>query len=179
MAAFALGLAGDATAVDRLVAALARVRADPFAGGAAEALGRIGDRRAAEAMWPTFVLEGHAPSRKASVTVRGDDPGSADDPWVELRLGLLALAALEDPPGGAKGRSSRPAAPASTGGCRPGWRCDSRTPRWRPVLEGAARSDDAHSKSPRRSWPRGPQGSSPPSTCSRRSCRDSERERGF
>jgi cyclophilin family peptidyl-prolyl cis-trans isomerase/HEAT repeat protein len=142
MAAFALGLAGDATAVDRLVAALGE--SEPSVRGrAAEALGRIGDRRAADAV-AAFVLRA-TPRSEGIVTVRGDDPGSADDPWVELRLGLLALAALEDRPAARK-------ALLSSGRPRFDWWVSAwvamrlEDPALRPVLEGAARSDDAHSR---------------------------------
>jgi cyclophilin family peptidyl-prolyl cis-trans isomerase/HEAT repeat protein len=95
MTAFALGLLGDRQAVDRLRAALkdtdGTVRAR-----SAEALGRLGDKRAASDL-VAFVL-GATPHGAAVVTVRGDDPGNASDPWVELRLGLFALAALKDAP---------------------------------------------------------------------------------
>jgi cyclophilin family peptidyl-prolyl cis-trans isomerase/HEAT repeat protein len=93
MSAFALGLIGDRQATDRLVASLkdsevvVRLRS-------AEALGRIGDARAAGDV-AAFVL-GAVPAGAAPVTIRGDDPGSASDPWVELRSGLFALAALKD-----------------------------------------------------------------------------------
>jgi len=93
MTAFALGLVGDRGAVDRLRASLkdgdTAVRAR-----SAEALGRIGDKRAGPDL-AAFVL-GAIPHGAAVVTVRGDDPASASDPWVELRLGLFALAGLKD-----------------------------------------------------------------------------------
>ena len=95
MTAFALGLIGDRQAVDRLRASLkdsdTTVRAR-----AAEALGRIGDKRAAGDL--VAFIQGAVPHGAAVVTVRGDDPGNAGDPWVELRLGLFALAALKDAP---------------------------------------------------------------------------------
>jgi cyclophilin family peptidyl-prolyl cis-trans isomerase/HEAT repeat protein len=93
MSAFALGLIGSPQAVDRLVASLkdgelsVRMRS-------VEALGRIGDARAAGEV-AAFVL-GALPQGAAVVTVRGDDPGSASDPWAELRAGLVALAGLKD-----------------------------------------------------------------------------------
>jgi len=94
MAAFALGLIGDRGAVERLVASLrdseALVRAR-----SAEALGRIGDPRAAAEV-ARFVVEA-TPAGAPLLTVRGDDPGNVDDPWMELRLGLLALARLKEP----------------------------------------------------------------------------------
>ena len=93
MAAFALGLLGDRAAVDRLVASLAD--SDPVVRGrTAEALGRIGDVRAGPEL-ARFVLA-TMPKGAAVVTVRGDDPGSLNDPWLELRLSLLALGRLKD-----------------------------------------------------------------------------------
>jgi cyclophilin family peptidyl-prolyl cis-trans isomerase/HEAT repeat protein len=97
MAAFALGLIGgkvDGLAVERLLAALgdsdSLVRAR-----AAEALGRVGGPRAAPAL-AAFVLE-TMPQGAPQLTIRGDDPANPADPWVELRLGLLALARLKEP----------------------------------------------------------------------------------
>jgi cyclophilin family peptidyl-prolyl cis-trans isomerase/HEAT repeat protein len=94
MAALALGLVGDRLAVDRLLVSLqdgdATVRAR-----AAEALGRIGDPRAAPAA--AQMIQGAIPGNAPLVTVRGDDPGNPRDPWLELRLGLFALARLKDP----------------------------------------------------------------------------------
>src|SRR5216684_2544543 len=93
MSAFAMGLIGDTTAVDRLVASLGD--SDPVVRGrAAEALGRIGDARAAGDV-AKLVLAA-IPKGAGLVTVRGDDPGSPTDPWLELRLGLLALARLKE-----------------------------------------------------------------------------------
>jgi cyclophilin family peptidyl-prolyl cis-trans isomerase/HEAT repeat protein len=93
MAAFALGLIGDKRAVDRLLAALADT--DPVVRGrAAEALGRIGDTRAAGNV--AGMILAAVPKGAPVVAVRGDDPGSAEDPWLELRLGLLALMRLKD-----------------------------------------------------------------------------------
>jgi cyclophilin family peptidyl-prolyl cis-trans isomerase/HEAT repeat protein len=94
MAAFGMGLIGDRLAQVPLVASLqdsdATVRAR-----AAEALGRLGDAAAAAAV-AQFILE-RLPGGAPLVTVRGDDPASATDPWLELRLGLFALARLKDP----------------------------------------------------------------------------------
>jgi cyclophilin family peptidyl-prolyl cis-trans isomerase/HEAT repeat protein len=93
MAALAMGLIGDRSAVERLVPSLkdgdATVRAR-----AAEALGHIGDPRAAADV--VRMIESAIPKNAPLVTVRGDDPGSASDPWLELRLGLFALARLKD-----------------------------------------------------------------------------------
>lgn len=93
MAAFALGLVGDKLAVERLLASLkdndATVRAR-----SAEALGRIGDPRAAADV--AQMVLGAIPKNAPLVTVRGDDPGNPADPWLELRLGLFALARLKD-----------------------------------------------------------------------------------
>ena len=93
MTAFALGLIGDRTAVERLVAALgdseAVVRARSL-----EALGRIGDPRAAPDV--ARAVLGSLPKGAPRLTVRGDDPGSPTDPWMELRSGLFALFRLKD-----------------------------------------------------------------------------------
>jgi cyclophilin family peptidyl-prolyl cis-trans isomerase/HEAT repeat protein len=94
MAAFALGQIGDKLAVERLVASLK----DPepvVRGRAAEALGKIGEVRVAPDVG-RMVLSA-IPKGAPLVTVRGDDPGSPQDPWLELRLGLLSLARLKDP----------------------------------------------------------------------------------
>jgi len=97
MAAYSLGLLGgrvDGLAVERLLAALADsdslVRAR-----AAEALGRIGGPRVAPAL-AAFVLE-TMPQGAPQLTIRGDDPANPADPWIELRLGLLALGRLKEP----------------------------------------------------------------------------------
>ena len=93
MAAFALGLIGEPLAVDPLLAALK----DPepvVRGRAAEALGQIGDARAAPAIAQMVV--GALPPKAPLVTVRGDDPASLTDPWLEPRLGVFALARLKD-----------------------------------------------------------------------------------
>ena len=93
MTAFALGLVGDRQAVPRLTAALA----DPVAvvrARSAEALGRIGGPGAAEAVAQRAVAA--TPQNADVLTIRGDDPGSGTDPWIELRLALFALARLKD-----------------------------------------------------------------------------------
>jgi cyclophilin family peptidyl-prolyl cis-trans isomerase/HEAT repeat protein len=142
MAAFALGLAGDPIAVDRLVAALADSEPN-VRGRAAEALGRIGDPRAAGDV-ARFVLKA-APRAEGAITVRGDDPGNPDDPWVELRLGLLALTALEDPAAAAQ-------ALLADGRPRFDWWVAAwaamrlEQPALAPVLLLAARSDDPRSR---------------------------------
>src|SRR5205814_10155476 len=93
MAAFALGLLGDALAVDPLLAALKD--AEPVVRArAAEALGQIGDARAAPAL--VAVVTAHLPPKAPLVTVRGDDPASMTDPWLEPRLALFALVRLKD-----------------------------------------------------------------------------------
>jgi cyclophilin family peptidyl-prolyl cis-trans isomerase/HEAT repeat protein len=93
MAAFALGLIGDERAGARLEAALtdpdARVR-----GRAAEALGRLGDASRGAAIAARVVAG--IPEGAPVLAIRGDDAGSSSDPWVELRLGLLALGTLGD-----------------------------------------------------------------------------------
>jgi cyclophilin family peptidyl-prolyl cis-trans isomerase/HEAT repeat protein len=93
MAAFALGLVGDRQAVPRLTAALA----DPVTivrARSAEALGRIGGPGAADAVARRAVAA--TPQNADVLTIRGDDPGSPADPWIELRLALFALARLKD-----------------------------------------------------------------------------------
>jgi cyclophilin family peptidyl-prolyl cis-trans isomerase/HEAT repeat protein len=93
MTAFALGLLGDGQAVPRLTAALE----DPAAivrGRSAEALGRIGGPGVAAAVAGRAAAA--TPQNAELLTIRGDDPGSATDPWIELRLALFALARLKD-----------------------------------------------------------------------------------
>jgi cyclophilin family peptidyl-prolyl cis-trans isomerase/HEAT repeat protein len=93
MSAFALGLLGDPVAAERLVAALAD--ADPVVRArAVEALGRVGGPRAAPAI--VEAVRAALPADAPVVTVRGDDPGSARDPWLLPRLGLFALVRLKD-----------------------------------------------------------------------------------
>jgi cyclophilin family peptidyl-prolyl cis-trans isomerase/HEAT repeat protein len=92
MTAFALGLVADRSAVDGLLGAL-RDPEPVVRARAAEALGQIGDARAAPAV-AALVLA--SLPRDAVITVRGDDPGSAADPWLEARLGLFALVRLKD-----------------------------------------------------------------------------------
>jgi cyclophilin family peptidyl-prolyl cis-trans isomerase/HEAT repeat protein len=92
--AFALGLIGNPEAGPALIEALN----DPDAamrGRAAEALGRVGQKSAAPAIAAAFSRA--LPKGDGSpLRIRGDDPGRADDPWVELRLQLIALARLKD-----------------------------------------------------------------------------------
>ena len=93
MTAFALGLIGDKSGCDRLVAALqdtdAVVRAR-----SAEALGRIGDPARAKDV--AAMIQAALPKDAPLLTVRGDDAGNPNDPWLELRLGLFALARFKD-----------------------------------------------------------------------------------
>jgi cyclophilin family peptidyl-prolyl cis-trans isomerase len=63
-------------------------------GRAAEALGRIGEARAAGHV--AGMILAAIPKGAPVVAVRGDDPGSPEDPWLELRLALHALARLKD-----------------------------------------------------------------------------------
>jgi len=95
MAAFALGLIGDARATDALLAAL-RDPEPVVRARAAEALGRTGSAAVAPAL-AAFVVE-TIPKEATVLTVRGDDPGSARDPWLPPRLALFALARLKDVP---------------------------------------------------------------------------------
>ena len=142
MAAFALGLVGATTAVDPLLASLA----DPdggVRGRAAEALGRIGDARAAPAI-ARLVVDA-LPKTINRMTVRGDDPGSAEDSWAEQRLALFALARLKDVPA-ARG--------ALLDGDRPRFDWWAATwvamrlesPELRPVLVDAVSSSDSRSR---------------------------------
>jgi len=142
MAAFALGLIGDARAVDPLLAALK----DPetvVRARAAEAVGRIGDARAAPALAAAIVEA--IPSGAPVLAVRGDDPGSASDPWLALRLGLFALVRLKNLPA---------AETALLAGGRPrfDWWAATWTamrleaPSLRPVLEAGVASSDALSR---------------------------------
>jgi cyclophilin family peptidyl-prolyl cis-trans isomerase/HEAT repeat protein len=95
MAAFALGLVGDAQATARLTAALG----DPVAvvrARSAEALGRIGGPGVPAALARMVAAATPGGASADVLTIRGDDPGSPTDPWLELRLGLFALARLKD-----------------------------------------------------------------------------------
>jgi cyclophilin family peptidyl-prolyl cis-trans isomerase/HEAT repeat protein len=142
MAAFGLGLIGDRTAVDPLVAALA----DPepvVRARAAEALGQIGDPRAAPAVARLAVAS--LPRDQVTITVRGDDPGSAADPWLETRLALFALVRMKD---------VKAAETALLAGGRPRFDWWAATwaamrleaPSLRPVLAAGARSSDPLSR---------------------------------
>lgn len=92
--AFALGLIGGAQASPSLLAALADP--DPQTRGrSSEALSRIGDTTAGPAIAEAFLRSRPGPGN-VPLRIRGDDPGSADDPWIELRLHLAALARLRD-----------------------------------------------------------------------------------
>jgi len=93
MTAFALGLIGDKSAAARLTLALS----DPVAvvrARSAEALGRIGGPGVAEAVARRAAAA--TPESAEVLVIRGDDPGSSTDPWLELRLSLFALARLKD-----------------------------------------------------------------------------------
>jgi cyclophilin family peptidyl-prolyl cis-trans isomerase len=142
MSAFALGLIGDRRAVERLVAAF-KDSDSVVRGRAAEAVGRIGDARAAHEL-AKMVLSA-TPEAPSTLAIRGDDPGSLGDPWLELRLGMLALGRLKD------------AAAAETvllAGGRPRFDWWAATyaamrvesPRLKPVLLAAAGSNDALSR---------------------------------
>jgi cyclophilin family peptidyl-prolyl cis-trans isomerase/HEAT repeat protein len=92
----------------------------------------------------SFVLRA-MPRSGGAITVRGDDPGNPNDPWVELRLGLLALAALED-------RAAAREALLARGRPRFDWWVSAwvamrlKDPELQPVLVSSARSDDVHSR---------------------------------
>lgn len=95
VAALALGLIGDPRSEARLEGALkdsdAIVRAR-----AAQAIGYLGDPKGAAAV--AHMVMAAVPAGASPLTVRGDDAGNPDDPWLELRLGLFALADLKDVP---------------------------------------------------------------------------------
>jgi len=91
--AFALGLLGTPEATPGLTAALHDP--DPLTRGrAAEALSRIGGSGVATSIVEAFKRS--LPRTEGVLRIRGDDPGRADDPWVELRLYLVALGRLKD-----------------------------------------------------------------------------------
>jgi cyclophilin family peptidyl-prolyl cis-trans isomerase/HEAT repeat protein len=93
MSAFALGLIGDRSALERLRASLA----DPepvVRARAAEAIGRLGDPRGAADL--VRLVAAATPKGPIPAVIRGDDPGSAADPWLELRLAVFALVRLKD-----------------------------------------------------------------------------------
>jgi cyclophilin family peptidyl-prolyl cis-trans isomerase/HEAT repeat protein len=93
-AALGLGFLGAPESAAALTTALGDP--DPLVRGrAAEALSRIGDAASGPAIAEAFrrALPANAP---VPLRIRGDDPGREDDPWVELRLELTALARLED-----------------------------------------------------------------------------------
>ena len=92
-AAFALGLIGSAEATPALISSLEDADS-AMRGRAAEALGRIGSPSAGPAIAKAF--RAALPGGATLLRIRGDDPGRADDPWVELRLQLVALARLKD-----------------------------------------------------------------------------------
>lgn len=95
MTAFALGLIGDPVAVERLAFALAD--GDPAVRArTAEALGRLGGERASAEL--VKFIRASLPADAPVLTVRGDDPGSARDPWLALRLALFALVRMKDVP---------------------------------------------------------------------------------
>lgn len=93
-AAFALGLIGSVESVAALTTSLSD--ADAITRGrAAEALGRIGQASSAPAIAAAF-KRALPKGSETPLRIRGDDPSRADDPWVELRLYLFALARLKN-----------------------------------------------------------------------------------
>ena len=92
-AVFALGLIGNPEALPALKAALSDQ--DPLTRGrASEALSRIGDPLAASLIAEAF-RRSMPGSPNGVLRIRGDDPSREDDPWIELRLHLVALARLK------------------------------------------------------------------------------------
>lgn len=95
-AALGLGFLGAPDAVGALKTALGDP--DPLVRGrAAEALSRLGDGNTATGEAIAEAFRRALPSNAAvPLRIRGDDPGREDDPWIELRLELTALARLKD-----------------------------------------------------------------------------------
>ncbi len=93
-AALALGLIASPEAVAALTTSLSD--ADALTRGrASEALSRIGQASSGPDIAQAFRRA--LPQTPSGVLrIRGDNPGRTDDPWVELRLHLIALARLKD-----------------------------------------------------------------------------------
>ncbi|MEO8500105.1 MAG: HEAT repeat domain-containing protein [Vicinamibacteria bacterium] len=92
--AFALGLLGSEEAAPALISLLRDP--DPVTRGrAAEAVSRIAPKGGGAAIAEAF-RRALPPAGPSPLRIRGDDPGRADDPWVELRLEIVALARLKD-----------------------------------------------------------------------------------
>lgn len=93
-AALGLGFLAAPETTPALLAALGDP--DPLVRGrAAEALSRIPDSAAGPAIAEAF-RRARPVNAASPLRIRGDDPGREDDPWVELRLELTALARLKD-----------------------------------------------------------------------------------
>lgn len=93
-AALALGFIGAAESSQALISTLDDP--DPLTRGrASEALSRIGAPPAGALIAAAF-RKALPPTVSGVLRIRGDDPGRIDDPWVELRLHVLALARLKD-----------------------------------------------------------------------------------
>lgn len=90
----ALGLMGSPDSAAALTAALGDVDA-VTRGRASEALSRNGQASAGPAIAEAF-RRALPKTAEGGLRIRGDDPARADDPWVELRLHLFALARLQD-----------------------------------------------------------------------------------
>ncbi len=141
----ALGMLGSPESAAALVSALSDIDA-VTRGRAAEALSRIGQASSGPAIAEAFrrALPGNA---GAGLRIRGDDPGRADDPWVELRLHLFALARLKDAgalAGAALGPDSTPLIDW--------WACvwaamRIADPRLTPILLAGARAEDPYIRS--------------------------------
>jgi cyclophilin family peptidyl-prolyl cis-trans isomerase len=143
MSAFAMGLIGDKLAVERLVASLKDgepvVRAR-----SAEALGRIGNPQVAGDV--AHMLLDALPKGAPLLTVRGDDPGNPTDPWLELRLGLFALARLKDIPAASSVLLTASGTPRFDWWAATYTAMRLESPALRPVLIGATSSSDPLSR---------------------------------
>jgi cyclophilin family peptidyl-prolyl cis-trans isomerase/HEAT repeat protein len=144
-AALALGFLASPDAAATLTQSLS----DPHAltrGRAAEALSRIGQPAAAEAIAQAF-LKALPPQGPSALRIRGDDPSRADDPWIEHRLHLLALARLRSVDGLARallGPDGRPTVDWWAAVWAAGRVAD---PRLKPILIAAAEAEDVYVRS--------------------------------
>ena len=144
-AAFALGLLGKPESVSALKAALADP--DPVTRGrAAEALSRIGDSSAAALIAESF-RKALPRGSDGVLRIRGDDPGRDDDPWIELRLHLVALARLGNGQALATALLSEDSAPVVDWWAAVWAAMRIADPRLEPVLRAGASAEDPYIRS--------------------------------